>query len=110
MAYVDITELQRVLGITAPTAAQTQAMNRVLAAAAEEIDWELGYTSANPAPTPPPDIVVDVNLKRAVELWRTDPYGAIPAGPDTLPVFAARDTWYRHHLRLLPLKQSFGVG
>jgi hypothetical protein len=44
MAYADIAELQRVLRIDAPTAAQTDAMTRVLEAAAEEIDWELDYT------------------------------------------------------------------
>jgi hypothetical protein len=113
VGYVDVSELQRVLRIDAPTAAQTTAMNRVLDAAAEEIDWELDYTVDTPAPDPPPPIVVDVNLDRAVELWRLNwspGFGAIPVGPDNLPIITARDGWYRHHLRLLPLKTSWGVG
>jgi hypothetical protein len=113
MAYVSIAELQRVLRIDTPTAAQTTAMQRVLDAAAEEIDWELDYTQAAPAPVPPPPIVIDVNLDRAVELWRLNwspGFGAIPVGPDQVPVITARDSWYRHRLRLLPLKGSWGVG
>ena len=70
MAYADVTELQGLLRLTAPTAEQTAAMQRVLDAAAEEIDWELGYTAETPAPDPPPALVVEVNLERAVEHWR----------------------------------------
>ena len=112
MAYVDISELQRVLQLTSPTAAQSAAMQRALDAAAEEIDWELGYTTASPAPVPPPPLVVQVNLDRATELWKTSysPFGIVPTGPDVVPVFAARDSWYRHHLTLLPLKDAWGVG
>jgi hypothetical protein len=113
LAYVDIAELQRVLRIDAPTAAQTEAMQRVLDAAAAEIDWELDYAVETPAPDPPPPIVTDVNLDRAVELWRLNwspGFGAIPVGPDNVPVITARDGWYRHRLRLLPLKTSWGVG
>jgi hypothetical protein len=65
--YVDRTELQRVLGKTAPTADELAAMDRVLAAAASEIDWDVGYTADNPAPAPPPSIVAEVNLERAAE-------------------------------------------
>ena len=111
--YVSISELQRVLRIDTPTAAQTDAMNRVLNAAAEEIDWELDYTPDTPAPSPVPPVVSDVNLDRAVELWRLNwspGFGAIPVGPDQVPVITARDSWYRHRLRLLPLKGSWGVG
>jgi len=95
MAYVSISELQRVLNLPAPTAAQTDAMQRALDAAAEEIDWELGYAAAAPAPSPKSSF---------------SPYGIIPTGPDVVPVFAARDSWYRHKLTLLPLKTEFGVG
>jgi hypothetical protein len=113
MAYAPISELQRVLNLPAPTTAQTTAMQRALDAAAEEIDWELDYDPVvHPAPVPPPPLVVQVNLDRATELWKSSfsPYGIVPTGPDIVPVFAARDSWYRHHLTLLPLKTSFGVG
>ena len=113
MSYADVAELQRLLNLPAPTAAQSDAMQRVLDAAAGEIDWELDYDPVdNPAPVPPPPLVVQVNLDRAVELWKasSSPFGIVPVGPDTVPVFAARDSWYRHHLTLLPLKTGWGVG
>jgi len=107
--YVDISELQRVLGKTSPTAAETDAMNRVLAAAAAEIDWDLGYTVDNPAPAS--DIVAAVNLERAAELWRFSysTSGVLPQGPELGPVIAPRDTWHRHHLRLSPLRVHVGI-
>ena len=70
MAYADVTELGMLLRLDAPTAQQTAAMQRALDEAAEEIDWELGYTTETPAPDPPPALVVGVNLNRAVEHWR----------------------------------------
>jgi len=112
MAYAAMAELQRLLALPTPTAAQQTAMQRVLDAAAEEIDWELDYTTTTPAPVPPPPLVVQVNLDRAIELWKASfsPFGIVPTGPDVVPVFAARDSWYRHHLTLLPLKTTWGVG
>ena len=86
-------------------------MERVLEAAAVEIDWELGYTSLVPAPDPPPPLVVEVNLERAVEHWRqsSSPFGVIGIGAESEPVVTARNSWYRHHLKLAPLKVSQGV-
>jgi len=112
LAYTTVAELQRILNLPTPTAAQTTAMQRALDAAAEEIDWELSYNATTPAPVPPPPLVVQVNLDRAAELWKASysPFGIVPVGPDTVPMFAARDSWYRHKLTLLPLKTAFGVG
>lgn len=112
MGYVDVTELQRVLGKTNPTAAEVDAMTRVVEAAAEEIDWDLGYDTETPAPSPPSPIVVDVNLNRAEELWKFNysTVGVIHLGPDSTPIVSPRDTWYRHHLRLNPLRVEFGIG
>ena len=111
MAYGDVTELARLLRIGSPTAAQTTAMQRVLDAAAEEIDWELGYTAVSPAPDPPPPLVVEVNYERAVEHWQQgqSPFGIIGLGAETIPVVAARDSWYRHARKLAPLKAAYGV-
>jgi hypothetical protein len=100
---------------TAPTAAETVAMQRDLDVAAREIDWDLSYDPAsNPAPAPATAeyaLLADVNLDRAVELWATHqrPFGAQQAGADMMPLVAPRDTWHRHHLRLNPLRTSFGV-
>jgi hypothetical protein len=113
VAYVDVSEIQRVLGKTTPTADELDAMNRCNEAAAAEIDWDLGYTAGSPAPSPPSPIVVDVNLQRACELWRLDfatVGGALLAGPESVPLWPNRDTWFRHSVRLNPLRTAWGVG
>jgi hypothetical protein len=110
MAYVDVLELQRVLQKPSPTAAEADAMTRVLEAAAQEIDWDLGITPDNPAPPASP-ILSDVNLDRAVELWKANyaAFGVLPVAAEQAPIIAPRDTWYRHHLRLNPLRLVFPV-
>ena len=114
MAYVNVAELQRVLQKPAPTAAETEAMQRCVDNAGREIDWELSYTVDSPAPavgTPDYAILTEVNLSRAVELWNMEfrPFGQLPAGVDGITMLSARDSWARQALRLLPLKQRFGV-
>jgi hypothetical protein len=110
LAYADAAELGRVLQKTGPTAAEAAAMERVLDAAAQEIDWDLGITPDNPAPPASP-ILADVNLDRAVELWKANyaAFGVLPVGAEQAPIIAPRDTWYRHHLRLNPLRTVFPV-
>ena len=116
MAYVDIVELKRVLQKPAPTAAEATAMQRVLDVAAEEIDWDLAFDPAtNPPPatgTPGYGLLAEVNLDRANELWAAEfrPFGATSAGPDVIPLVSPRDTWYRHHLRLNPLRTVYPIG
>jgi hypothetical protein len=109
--YATVAELQTLLKLTSPTQLQLDGMQRVLDEAAEEIDWELGYTPANPAPNPPPPLVVGVNLDRAVEHWRQQysPFGVIGVGAESEPIVTARNSWYRHHLKLAPLKTHQGV-
>jgi hypothetical protein len=111
VAYGTTGELQRLLRLQAPTVAQTEAMQRCLDAAAEEIDWELGYTTLAPAPVPPPPLVVEVNYERAVEHWQQ---GQVPFGiwENSLgPVMTGQNTWKRHAAKLLPLKiGNWGVG
>jgi hypothetical protein len=115
LAYVDIAELERVLSKPSPTAAEQTAMQRVLDEAAREIDWDLSISVDNPAPpagTSDYSILTEVNLSRAVELWNMEfrPFGAMPVGPDTIPIVSPRDTWYRHHVRLQPLRTSWAIG
>ena len=50
MSYADAADLQLLLRLDSPTAAQTASMERCLEAAASEIDWELGYTEAPARP------------------------------------------------------------
>jgi hypothetical protein len=108
VAYASVQELQMLLRLEQPTQLQVDGMQRALDAAAEEIDWELGYTALSPAPDPPPPLVVGVNLDRAVEHWRQSysPFGVIGVGAESEPVVTARNSWYRHHLKLLPLKTA----
>jgi hypothetical protein len=117
MAYADVTELARVLTLRAPTQEQTDAMQRVLDAAAFEIDdWcGTGTPSADGSPvfgTPYPALVVEVNLERAVEHWSQEesPFGIVGLGSDTIPVATARDSWDRHGQKLAPLRQTWGIG
>ena len=116
MAYVDVAELQRVLQKPSPTVDETAAMQRDIDVAAREIDWDLGFDPVdNPAPptdTPEYGLLSDVNLDRAVELWAAHqrPFGAQNAGPDMVPLVSPRDTWYRHHLRLNPLRTLYPIG
>jgi len=111
VAYASIAELQFHLSITAPTQLQLDGMQRCLDAAAEEIDWELGYSAETPAPSPPPQLVAEVNIERAVEHWRQSfsPFGVIGVGAESEPIVTARDTWYRHARKLAPLKLQWGV-
>jgi hypothetical protein len=99
------------LRLESPTQLQQDGMQRALDAAAEEIDWELGYTALSPAPDPPPPLVVGVNLDRAVEHWRQQysPFGVIGVGGESEPIVTARNSWYRHHLKLAPLKVHQGL-
>lgn len=111
MAYATVEELLRLLRLDSPTSQQLDAAQRALDEAAAEIDWELEYTPENPAPAPPPPLVVGVNLDRAVEHWRQSysPFGIIPVGAESEPIVTARNSWYRHHLKLMPLKRHMGI-
>ena len=106
MAYADVSELSRVLRLRAPSTEQMNAMQRVLDAAATEIDSELGTAWG----TPYPALVVEVNLERAVEHWsqQESPFGVIGMG-ETEPVIASQNTWERHAQKLASLKTSWGV-
>jgi hypothetical protein len=114
--YATLAELQRVLQKPSPTLDEQAAMQRDLDAAALEINLDLSYT---PDTNPPPDpgtpqfgLLAAVNLDRAVELWAAHqrPFGAQNAGPDMMPLVSPRDTWYRHHLRLNPLRTLYPIG
>jgi len=114
MAYATTDQLTLLLNLQQPppSANQLEGMQRVLDAAAAEIDWELDYTVDTPAPVPPPPLVVQVNLARAVELWKETwtGFGIVPVGPEGMSVLTARDSWYRHARTLAPLKTSWGIG
>jgi hypothetical protein len=108
-AYATVDELARILQLGTPSAAQLEALQRVLDAAALEIDEYL----ARPAPfaAPYPALVVEVNLERAVDHWKAEqsPFGIIALGGEAPPSYSGRNSWRRHASTLLPLKEAFGV-
>ena len=107
--YADENELARILKIRTPTAEQTLAMTRVLSASALEINAELGRSE--PFSSPPPALVVEVNLERAVEHWQQEEaaFGIIGLGTEAGGIVVGRDSWDRHAHKLAPLKESWGL-
>jgi hypothetical protein len=107
--YATADELARILKIRTPSADQTTAMERVLAAAAGEINSEIGRTNSDLSGWEL-SLAQEVNLERAVEHWRQEesPFGLIGLGAETGPAFTSKDSWERHALKLAPLKGSGG--
>jgi hypothetical protein len=112
LSYGNVSELVRRLGLNSPTQAALDQAQAALDAAAFEIDSYLGWTVTGP-PTLDAGraaIVEQVNYDRAQEHWRNPAFGALGQGPELAPVLVARNSWYRHGVKLLPLKIEFGVG
>lgn len=78
-----------------------------LDAAAEEIDHAL---SGVVMPAPVPELVVQVNIARAVEWWKASDAAFGALGFDNVGVLTApRDGFARHHASLTPLLGTFGI-
>lgn len=108
--YATVTELSRILKIAAPSAKQTDAMRRVLAMAAGEIDSELDRATTDDALAGwQLALVEEVNLERAVELWRETPFGILGIDSDLGATHTARNTWERYAHKLAPLKTQWGI-
>ena len=108
MAYATVAELAALLQVN-PVTRQAQ-LERVLETAATEIDSELSLLIPyNPGEAP--DLVVEVNIERAVEHWKQmeSPFGLIGLGNDSEPGYTGRDTWERHAHKLSPLKEAWGI-
>lgn len=105
--YATRAELAGLLRVDAT--ANADALDRVLVAAAFEIDNELGR--ATQFDDPPPAIVVEVNLERAAEHWQQlkSPFGFLGITAESAPAFAATDSWKRHAEKLSFLKESWGL-
>ena len=107
MAYATIEELAAALRITV-TAANTATLQACLDAAASEIDNTLDRLD----PVDPADPLANrVNLLRGVEWFKANDaaFGVIGVS-DTGTLQAPRNTFRRHAISLLPLKQQWGVG
>jgi hypothetical protein len=109
--YASVSELARLLRVSATD--RHNSLMRVLKAAADEIDSEIGTATIGGVATPfsnPPAIAREVNLERAVEHWSQmqAPFGIVGLG-DVGATYTARDTWDRHAHKLAPLKGSWGL-
>ena len=109
--YASASELAQLLRVNVTQ--RHDALIRVLKAAADEIDHEVGTVDINGLTTPysnPPAIVREVNLERAVEHWKQEqsPFGIIGMGDD-LATYTARDSWDRHAHKLAVLKGGWGL-
>lgn len=109
-AYATVGELARVLKIRTPSDEQRDAMERVLLAAAGEINSEIDLDSDQGLSSWQLALAQEVNLERAVEHWKQQEsaFGLIVLGVDTPAERAARDSWDRHALKLAPLKSQWG--
>lgn len=109
--YASVDELATLLKVNASQ--RHNSLMRVLKAAADEIDSEVGTVDINNNATPysnPPPLAREVNLERAVEHWSQSmsPFGLVGLGSDLGPLATSRDSWTRHALKLAPLKGSWG--
>lgn len=111
MAYADTTELARILKIGSPSDAQTAAMDRVLEAAATEIDLELDLAEGESiASAGGIALMEQVNLERARELWKLQEiaFGIVELSGDFGATQIGRDTWAKHAITLSKLKGQWG--
>lgn len=109
--YASVAELANLLRVSASD--RHDSLMRVLKAAADEIDTEIGTADINGAATPysnPPALAREVNIERAVEHWKQmqAPFGIVGLGDDVAQ-YTARDSWDRHAHKLQPLKGQWGI-
>lgn len=111
VAYATRTELARILKIREPTQEQEDAMDRVLLAAAGEINREIDLDTDEGLSSWQLALAQEVNLERAVEHWRQQesPFGLLALAVDVPAERTATDSWSRHAAKLAPLKSQWGV-
>lgn len=111
--FATVAELARILHIrTVPIpAAQEAAMERVLQAAAGEIEAELNRPDGDMLEDWELKLCAQVNLDRAADLWRhTESVPGIVGIPDeAMPSTFGRYSWNRYAERLAPIKRQWGL-
>jgi hypothetical protein len=111
MAYATVDELAAALRITV-TAGNTESLQTCLNAAAQEIDNALDRDpNVTPDPIDPADPLLNrVNILRGVEWFKANDAAFGVLGFDqTGAVRTPRNSFARHAVALLSLKQQFGV-
>ena len=104
--YATAAELATILQVNATSNAD--ALDRVLIAAAGEINSELGRSDLAGWEL---QLAAQVNLARAEELWKQmkAPWGVIGLDSEFGATRIARDTFARHAQALAPLKREWGI-
>jgi hypothetical protein len=110
--YATVEELAQLLRVSATQ--RHASLMRVLKAAADEIDSEVGATDIAGRTTPysnPPAVAREVNMERAVEHWQQmqSPFGVLGLGSEVGGTYTANDSWNRHAHKLAVLRGSFGI-
>lgn len=109
VGYTTTEELGRLLKIKSPSTEQTAAMVRVITMASVEIDAEIDRSDDDDALTSDQLLLAEeVNLERAVELWRETPFGILGIDSDIGGIHTSRNTWERYAHKLAPLKTQWG--
>jgi hypothetical protein len=110
-AYATVSELARVLQIPSPSEAQRNAMERVLAAAAGEINADIDLGEDDYLTGWELQLAAQVNLQRAAELWMLQevPLGLAGIGSEFGMAHLARDSWAKYSYTLAPLKRQWGL-
>jgi hypothetical protein len=107
MSYASVEELAQVLRIRV-TPENTDALQRALDAAADEIDQWLDRD--DPLPDPAPAGVVSANLTMAVDVWKSADAAFGVIGSDvTGAVRVSSNSVARHQGLLMPWKQKWGI-
>lgn len=109
--YATVTELARILKIRSPSDDQTNAMERVLMAAAGEINSEIDLAEDATLSGWQLALAAQVNLQRAAELWHSEEVllGLAGLGGEFGATHLARNSWDKHAYTLAPLKDQFGI-
>lgn len=110
-AYSTPTELARILKIRNPSGDQLAALERVLLAAAQEIDDEIDLADGGTLTDAQLAQVEQVNLDRAADLWtHTEAQtGVTGLLSDDVVASPGRYSWTRYAQRLANIKDQFGL-
>lgn len=109
--YASVSELALLLRVDEND--RHNSLMRVLKAAADEIDSEIGTADINGLAIPysnPPAVAREVNLHRAREHWvqQQSALGVYELG-EVGAIYTPRDSWDRHAKTLAVLKGSWGI-
>jgi len=109
--YATVAELARTLGLRAPTEAQEDALQRVLSAAAAEINHEINLPDDEALNSDELQLAAQVNLQRAAELWGLQevPLGLAGLGSEFGTSHLARNSWEKYAFTLAAIKKGYGI-